>query len=52
VAGDVDDVVGPRHHEEVAVLVDVAGVGGLVVPGERRQVDLSVTLLCVPERRR
>ena len=31
VACDVDDVVGARHDEDVAVLVDVAGVGRLVV---------------------
>ena len=30
VAGDVDDVVGPRHDVDVAVLVDVARVGRLV----------------------
>ncbi len=33
VAGDVDDVVGAGHHEDIAVLVDVAGVAGLIVAG-------------------
>ena len=35
-ARHVDDVVGPRHHVQVAVLVQVAGVGRLVVAGEGR----------------
>ena len=35
VAGDVDDVVDAAHHEQVAVLVDVAAVAGHVVAGER-----------------
>jgi hypothetical protein len=34
VAGDVDDVVGAAHDVDVAVVVDEAGVGGLVVAGE------------------
>ena len=38
VPGDVDDVVGAAHHEEVAVLVDVAAVAGEVVAVEGRQV--------------
>ena len=34
VAGDVDDVVGAGHDVDVAVLVDEAGIGGLVVAGK------------------
>ena len=34
VAGDVDDVVDATHHEQVAVLVDVAAVAGEVVARE------------------
>jgi hypothetical protein len=34
VARDVDDVIGARHDVEVAVLVDHAGIAGLVVAGE------------------
>jgi hypothetical protein len=34
VAGHVDDVVGAAHDEHVAVFVDIAGVGGLVVSRE------------------
>ena len=37
VAGDVDDVVDAAHHGEVAVVVEVAGVGGEVVAGMRRR---------------
>ena len=33
VAGDIDDVVGARHDEDIAVLVDIAGIGGVVVAG-------------------
>ena len=35
---DVDDVVGPGHDEDVALLVDVAGVGRLVVARKLREV--------------
>ena len=38
VAGDVDDVVDAPHHEQVAVLVDVAAVAGQVVAREAREV--------------
>ena len=41
VAGDVDDVVGAAHHVDVAVLVDEAGVRGLVVAGELGEVALA-----------
>jgi hypothetical protein len=33
-AGDTDDVIGAGHHEHLARIVDVSGVGGLVVTGE------------------
>ena len=51
-AGDVDDVVGAGHDEDVAVLVDVAGIGGLVVAGKGVEVRLAEALVRVPERRR
>ena len=51
-AGDVDDVVGAGHDEDVVVLVDVAGVGGLVVAGKGGEVCLAEALVRVPERRR
>ena len=51
VAGDVDDVVGAAHHEQVAVLVDVAAVAGEVVAVERRQVRGDVAVVVAPERR-
>src|SRR5262249_33282159 len=35
---NVDDVVRSRHHEDVAVLVDEAGIGGLVVAREGGEV--------------
>ena len=37
-AGDVDDVIGTGHHEDLASLVDVSSVSGQVVTGERIQV--------------
>ena len=49
VAGDVDDVVGARHHEDVAVLVDEAGIGRLVVAREFLQVGLDEPLVVVPQ---
>lgn len=51
VAGDVDDVVGAGHDEEVAVLVDDAGVGRLVVAGELGEIGAFEALVGVPERR-
>jgi hypothetical protein len=50
VAGDVDDVVGARHDEEVAVLVHVAGIGRLVVAGELVEIGAEA-LIGVPQRR-
>ena len=51
VAGDVDDVVGARHDEKVAVSVDNAGVGGLVVAGKLVEIGLAEALVGVPQRR-
>ena len=47
-AGDVDHVVDARHHEDVAVVVDIARVAGLVVAGILREVGLPKTLVGVP----
>ena len=49
-ARDVDDVVGAAHHEQVAVLVQVAAVGGVVVALERLQVAVAEAFLVVPQR--
>ena len=38
VAGDVDDVVGAPHHEQVAVLVEVPAVAGQVPAGIAREI--------------
>jgi hypothetical protein len=51
VAGDVDDVVGAAHDVEIAVLVDEAGIGGLVVAGEVGEVAFAEALVGVPQRR-
>jgi hypothetical protein len=50
-AGYVDDVVGAGQHEHVARVIDVPSVGGLVVAGERRKVDLTEAFVCVPQCR-
>src|ERR1044072_8227335 len=50
VAGDVDDVVRPRHDEDVVVLVDVARVRGPVIARKGGEVDLAEAVLGVPER--
>ena len=47
-AGDVDDVVGAAHDVEVAVLVPVAGIGGLVVAGKVVEIGAPVALVVVP----
>ena len=39
-AGDIDDVVGARHDEQIAVVIDIAGIGGLIVAGKLREVGL------------
>ena len=51
VAGDVDDVVGAAHDEDVAVLVLEAGVGGFVVAGEFGEVAFAHALVGLPQRR-
>src|SRR5579885_2277510 len=51
VAGDVDDVVGAAHDEDVAVLVLVAGIRRLVVAGELGEVALLEALVVPPQRR-
>ena len=49
-ARHVDDVVGARHDPEVAVLVEVARVGGLVVAREAPQVGRLEALVVLPQR--
>ena len=49
-AGDVDDVIGSRHHERVTIFVDETGVGGLVVAGKLRHVRRDESIVCVPQR--
>ena len=51
VAGDVDDVVGAAHDEQVAVRVLEAGVRGLVVAGELGEVAFLEALVLLPQRR-
>jgi hypothetical protein len=41
VAGHVDDVVGAAHHIGVALGIDKAGIGGLVVTRKLFQVALT-----------
>ena len=48
--GDVDDVVGPAHDVHVAVVVDHAGVAGLVRTRERRQVARRASASSAPHR--
>jgi len=47
-ASDVDDVVGARHHIDVAVLVDIARIARLVVAGMGAEVGLLESLVIVP----
>ncbi len=51
-AGDVDDVVGARHDEHVAVLVDKTRVCSLIVAGEFREIGFDETLVGVPKGRK
>jgi len=45
VARDIDDVVGAAHHEDIAVLVLVAGIGGFVVAGKFVEIGLPAALV-------
>ena len=49
VARDIDDVVGARHDVEIAVLVLVAGITGLVIAGEGRQIFLDKGVVRAPD---
>ena len=51
VPGDVEDVVGAAHDEQVAVLVEVPAVAGQVVAVERRQVRRDVAVVVAPQGR-
>ena len=51
VPGDVDDVVGAAHDEEIAVVVQVAGVARLVVTGVAIEIRGAKASLVVPQRR-
>ncbi len=48
-AGDVDDVVGAAHDEQVAVLVEVAAVPREVAALVRRQVGRDVAVVVAPQ---
>ena len=48
-ARDVDDVVDAAHHEQVAVVVDVATVPGRVVAREGAHVGLDEAVVRLPE---
>ena len=49
--GHVDHVVGAAHDEHVAVLIDVAAVGGVVVAVVGLQVAVAKALVVVPQGR-
>jgi hypothetical protein len=49
VSGRVDDVIEPGHNIEVAILIEVAGIPGGVVPGCGGQVFLDKGLVVVVE---
>ena len=51
-AGDIDDVVRPRHDVGVAVVIDVSRVGGFVVTRKLGKVGFDETLVRPPERRK
>jgi len=51
VPGDIDDVVGASHDEDIALLVDVSGIGREVVARERSEIGVVEALVGVPERR-
>ena len=47
-AGDIDDVIGAPHDEQVAILVEVAAVAGEVVAGEGGHVGAVKALRIAP----
>jgi hypothetical protein len=50
-AGDIDDVVGAAHDENVAVLVLEAGIGGFVVAGKFVEIAFAHARVGLPQRR-
>ncbi len=51
VAGDIDDVVGARHDEDIAVIVYVTGIRCLVIAGEFREAGGAKPFVGIPEAR-
>jgi hypothetical protein len=51
VGGDVDDVVGTRHHVDVAVRIEEPVIGGLVIFGEFAEIRLDKAVNGLPQGR-
>jgi ribose 5-phosphate isomerase RpiB len=50
-AGDIDDVVGAAHHIDIAVLIEITGIGGFVVAGKFVEIGFLAALVLLPQRR-
>jgi hypothetical protein len=51
VTGDIDDVVGARHDEQVAVIIDETGIRCFVVAGKLGEIGIAEPVFGVPQRR-
>ena len=49
VAGNVDDVVGARHDEYVAVVVDISGIRSFIKPRKFFQIGFDKSVVIVPQ---
>ncbi len=47
--GAIDDVIGASHDEDIAVFVDDAGIGRLIVAGELIEARSPKALIGIPE---
>ena len=50
VTGDIDDVVHTAHDIDIAVLVDIAAVAGIIIAGKLGHVGLDEPLVVAPQR--
>ena len=48
-AGHINDVVGARHNEQIAVFIDITCVGGFVVTGKFFQIRFAKARFGIPQ---
>src|SRR5258705_509173 len=50
-SGDIDNVVGAAHDEDVSALVDIAGIAGVIVARMTGHIRAHKAIVGIPERR-